>query len=138
MSRSLVKNLALRGIREFFLNPRQAAQKARSARPQRVKIRGVPSGYVEGLNDARTPLAGFFSSLLIGSLSVFEELVHDGVFLFWIFVIFERLTEIIYCALSLPLLGIVFGNAVVGPSIFLVAPEGSIEGFIRFHIALFV
>jgi len=28
-----------------------------------VKIRGVPLGYVEGLNDARTPLAGFFSIL---------------------------------------------------------------------------
>jgi hypothetical protein len=26
--------------------------------------RGVPSGYVEGLNDARTPLADFFSILL--------------------------------------------------------------------------
>jgi hypothetical protein len=29
-----------------------------------VKARGVPLGYVEGLNDARTPLAGFFSILL--------------------------------------------------------------------------
>jgi hypothetical protein len=29
-----------------------------------VKARGVPSGYVEGLNDARTKLAGFFSVLL--------------------------------------------------------------------------
>jgi hypothetical protein len=29
-----------------------------------VKIRGVPLGYVEGLNDARTPLADFFSILL--------------------------------------------------------------------------
>jgi len=28
-----------------------------------VKARGVPSGYVEGLNDARTMLAGFFSIL---------------------------------------------------------------------------
>jgi hypothetical protein len=42
----------------------QDAQKGRSARPQRVKGRGVPSGYVEGLNDARTPLADFFSILL--------------------------------------------------------------------------
>jgi len=41
----------------------QAAQKDRPARPQRVKAQGVPSGYVEGLNDARTPLADFFSSL---------------------------------------------------------------------------
>ena len=42
----------------------QDAQKACPARPQRVKIRGVPLGYVEGLNDARTPLADFFSILL--------------------------------------------------------------------------
>ena len=44
--------------------PPQDAQKVRPARPQRVKGRGVPSGYVEGLNDARTKLAGFFSILL--------------------------------------------------------------------------
>jgi hypothetical protein len=30
-----------------------------------VKVRGVPSGYVEGLNDARTQLADFFSFLLV-------------------------------------------------------------------------
>src|SRR6476660_9532441 len=42
----------------------QDGQKARPARPQRVKARGVPSGYVEGLNDARTMLAGFFTILL--------------------------------------------------------------------------
>jgi hypothetical protein len=65
----------------------QAVQKGRSARPQRVKGRGgtyqasleplasitcerivtlPPVGlgrYVEGLNDARTTLAGFFNSL---------------------------------------------------------------------------
>jgi len=35
------------------------------ARPQRVKARGIPSWYVEGLNDARTTLADFFSALLI-------------------------------------------------------------------------
>ena len=29
-----------------------------------VKSRGVPSGYVEGLNAARTPLADVFSILL--------------------------------------------------------------------------
>ena len=29
-----------------------------------MKTRGVPSGYVEDLNDARTPLADFFSILL--------------------------------------------------------------------------
>src|SRR5688572_6922150 len=34
-----------------------------SARPQRVKARGVPLRYVEGLNDARTTLAGFFNIL---------------------------------------------------------------------------
>jgi hypothetical protein len=34
------------------------------ARPQQVKDRGVPEGYVEGLNDARMKLADFFSSLL--------------------------------------------------------------------------
>jgi len=32
----------------------QEAQKGCPARPQRVKARGVPSWYVEGLNDART------------------------------------------------------------------------------------
>ena len=42
----------------------QAVQKDRSARPQRVKARGVPLWYVEGLNDARTKLAGFFNSLI--------------------------------------------------------------------------
>jgi hypothetical protein len=42
----------------------QDAQKGRPARPQRVKVRGVPLGYVEDLNDARTPLADFFSTLL--------------------------------------------------------------------------
>ena len=31
---------------------------------QRVKAQGVPLGYVEGLNDARTLLADFFSILL--------------------------------------------------------------------------
>ncbi len=29
-----------------------------------MKARGVPLGYVEGLNDVRTLLAGFFSILL--------------------------------------------------------------------------
>jgi hypothetical protein len=40
----------------------QGAQKGRPARPQRVRARGVPSGYVEGLNDVRTPLEAFISS----------------------------------------------------------------------------
>ncbi|MCE3223657.1 MAG: hypothetical protein K0S58_1837 [Nitrospira sp.] len=48
--------------RKTFL---QTAQKGRPARPQRVKSRDVPLRYVEGLNDARTPLAAFFSSLLL-------------------------------------------------------------------------
>ncbi len=48
------------GARE---NRQQDAQKVRPARPQRVKIRGVPLGYVEDLNDARTTLADFFSIL---------------------------------------------------------------------------
>jgi hypothetical protein len=53
---------------------KQDAQKGRSARPQRVKARGVPLRYVEGLNDATclrealrrrqgTTLADFFSIL---------------------------------------------------------------------------
>jgi len=37
-----------------------AVQQGRS----QVKIRGVPWGYVEGLNEARTPLADVFSILL--------------------------------------------------------------------------
>ena len=46
--------------RESFLDS-QDAQNVCPARPQRVKGRGVPGGYVEGLNDARTTLADFFS-----------------------------------------------------------------------------
>jgi hypothetical protein len=46
----------------------QDAQKGRPARPQRVKARGVPLGYVEGLNDSRTKLADFFSILPAGQL----------------------------------------------------------------------
>ena len=42
----------------------QDVQKAPPARPQRVKARGVPSGYVEGLNDARTTPEDFFNILL--------------------------------------------------------------------------
>ena len=45
-------------------NIEQDAQKSRPARPQRVKGRGVPLRYVEGLNDASTMLADFFSILL--------------------------------------------------------------------------
>ena len=42
----------------FFL---QDAQKGLPARPQRVKDRDVLSGYIEGLNDARTLLEDVFS-----------------------------------------------------------------------------
>ena len=42
----------------------QDAQKVRPARPQRVKGRAYPLGYVEGLNDARTPREDCFSILL--------------------------------------------------------------------------
>ena len=61
----------------------QDAQKGRPARPQRVKTRGVPSGYVEDLNDARTPLADFFSILLeLGGerspIGYGNDSVHDG------------------------------------------------------------
>jgi len=37
-----------------------------------VKTRGVPSGYVEDLNDARTKLADFFSILLVGHFVVIQ------------------------------------------------------------------
>ncbi len=65
-------------VRESFDDPQvwdnrrrfeQDAQKVRPARPQRVKTRGVPLRYVEGLNDARTTLAEFFSILLRISVS---------------------------------------------------------------------
>jgi hypothetical protein len=46
----------------------QDAQKGHPARPRRVKGReAYPLGYVEGLNDARTTLADFFSILLGGA-----------------------------------------------------------------------
>jgi hypothetical protein len=51
------------GVLCVLNNGPQAAQKVRPARPQRVKTGGVPSGYVEDLNDARTTLAEFFSGL---------------------------------------------------------------------------
>ena len=47
-------------------NTAQDAQKGGPARPQRVKTRRRTLwGYVEGLNDARTKLADFFSILLV-------------------------------------------------------------------------
>ena len=50
----------------------QDAQKGRLARPQRVKGRGVPSWYVEGLNDERTKLVDFFS-ILLGCAPIFRD-----------------------------------------------------------------
>ena len=62
----MVRGCACDGLAEWHTRRtlQQAAQKDCPARPQRVKARGVASGYVEGLNDARTKLADFFSSLL--------------------------------------------------------------------------
>jgi hypothetical protein len=54
------------------LYPLQDAQKGCPARPQRVKTRGVPLLYVEGMNDARTKLADLFSILLIRHLVVIQ------------------------------------------------------------------
>src|SRR5580765_5710214 len=45
----------------------QDAQKARPARPQRAKRRRRTLRYAEPLSDARTPLADFFSILLVPS-----------------------------------------------------------------------
>ena len=39
---------------------------------RRVETGGVPSGYVEGLNDARTKLADFFSVLLVRHFVVIQ------------------------------------------------------------------
>jgi len=55
----------------------QDAQNVRPARPQRAKARGVPLGYVEGLNDARTKLADFFSILLEVRLEARRRLIED-------------------------------------------------------------
>ncbi len=43
-----------------------------------MKGRGVPLGYVEGLNDARTKLAGFFSILLRDHAQFFADLLEGG------------------------------------------------------------
>ena len=37
-----------------------------------MKIRGIPLGYGEGQNDARPPLADFFS-ILLGSIAQLEQ-----------------------------------------------------------------
>ena len=46
-------------------NAPAGGSKSSLARPQRVNARIVPGGYVEGLNDARTKPASFFSLLLL-------------------------------------------------------------------------
>ena len=46
---------------------REDAEKARPARPQRVKGRGVRGWYVETLSDARTPLEGFCNIITTAS-----------------------------------------------------------------------
>jgi cell division protein FtsB len=52
------------GTKKYFCKD---AQKGCPARPQRAKGReAYPLGYVEGLSDARTKLADFFSILLVG------------------------------------------------------------------------
>ena len=77
------------------------------------------------------------SQALICHLAFLEKLVQYRIFLFGIFVVLERLCKIVQCALSLPLLGIVFGDAVVGPRVLLVGLEGSIEGFVGvLHVLL--
>ncbi|WHZ13684.1 MAG: hypothetical protein OJF52_000518 [Nitrospira sp.] len=46
----------------------QDAQKGRPARPQQAKRRRILFRYVEPLSEARTPLADFFSILLLSCL----------------------------------------------------------------------
>jgi hypothetical protein len=50
-------------------NPGAPRRAFPQARPQRVKARGVPLGYVEGLNEARTKLGRFFSVLRLVSVA---------------------------------------------------------------------
>jgi len=50
-------------------NTTQDAQKVRPARPQRVKRRRRTLRYVELLSEARTPLADFFSILLVNRMT---------------------------------------------------------------------
>ena len=75
-------------------------------------------------------LAVFFSILLICHLAFLEKLIQYHISLFWIFVVLQRLGEIVQGALALSLLGIVLGNAVIGPGVLIVGLEGSIEGFV--------
>ena len=66
----------------------------------------------------------------IRHLAFLEKLIQYHVSLFWIFVVLQRLGEIVQRALALSLLGIVLGNSVVGPRVLIVGLEGSIEGFV--------
>ena len=75
-------------------------------------------------------LADFFSILLISHLAFLKQLIQYHIALFWIFVVLQRLGEIVQGALALSLLGIILGNAVVGARILIVGLEGSIEGFV--------
>ena len=50
-------------------NRSENAQKGRSARPQRAKMRRRTLRYVELLSEARTPLADFFSILLVNRMA---------------------------------------------------------------------
>ena len=61
---SVQQNFDSRHVWDKRRTPPQDAQKVRPARAQRVKGEAYPLGYVEGLTDARTLLAGFFSILL--------------------------------------------------------------------------
>ena len=67
---------------------------------------------------------------LVRHLAFLKQLIQYHVSLFGIFVVFERLGEIIQRALALSLLGIVLGDAVVGPRVLIVGLEGTIEGFV--------
>src|SRR5262245_30717416 len=91
---------------------------------------GVAPGYIEDAFDVRPMLAAFFSMLLIRYLALLEQLIQKRIFLFGIFVVLERLGEIVQGALSFPLLQIIFADAVVGPRVLIVGLEGSIEGFV--------
>ena len=59
-------------------NTTQDAQKGRPARPQRAKRRRRTLRYVELLSDARTPLADFFSILLMRKGNARNGLARAG------------------------------------------------------------
>src|SRR4029079_10567190 len=119
--------LRARGI---TAHPRRMLKKAVQQGRSERRPEAYPLGYVEDLNDARTKLTAFFSILLIGHLAFLEKLVQQRVFLFGVFVVLERLGKIVQSALALPLLGVVLGDAVISPRIFLIGLERPIEGFV--------